>query len=137
MEAKDTDHWALDTLLALVAVSMPPTAWSPLSAPQGPCVLPTTLHQAPAWAWEEILQCLLPTRPHGLTPALDLLPPVWALPLHSPLHHTHEDTESALGEPEGELPNLREHDPRWLPTGFPLGSTGPKGECPEARVLGT
>lgn len=42
VEAEDADCWALDTLLALAAVSMPHTVQPLLTALQGFCVPPTT-----------------------------------------------------------------------------------------------
>lgn len=49
VEAKDTDHQTLGTLLSMAIVSRPPTAWPPPMAPQSPWVPPATPQQVPTW----------------------------------------------------------------------------------------
>lgn len=55
VEAEDANRWALDTLLALVVVSMPPTAQPLPMVPQGLWVPPVTLQWLPTWPWEKVL----------------------------------------------------------------------------------
>lgn len=51
VEATDTDHQTLDTLLGLAVMSMPLSARPPSMALQGPWVLAAALQQALTWPW--------------------------------------------------------------------------------------